>query len=448
MARPSKINILSFPFDVDFFDNKFLVRINGEFGAKGMIIVVKLLCAVYQQGYFLKWSDDEQYLMKRYLSGISVELIDQVLQRLLKWGFFDNDLFKSAEILTSVEIQRNFFNAIRRRTGIDRASFPYLLLDPEHPNNVSAYRKGINVCNNNVSVDNNSDNVDNNEVYVIKNPNSCNKNSIHPDDKLALNVAEKEFLHTKTGVSVNNNSENVDNNSDNVDKNKDLCNKNPIEAHFAAQKEFLHTKTGVSVTNNSDSCIQKQMVPKNNNSENVDNNEVSVYNNSDNVDKNGKTDNRNSNSYSNNPTNIIYNYNNSSSNSRSSCSNKKSEQKIEIGEQKGKESYQSFDESLKELKGMTLWRESVCKNNKINNPELDRLLDKFSIHCKAEGKTNHSSMQELMSHFNRWIPYSGFNSQNLTKQHYGNNERKSDARDKRRGTPANCQTEKDYHSTF
>ena len=57
MARPQKHGLDYFPFDCDFFDDEKIVAINGQFGIKGEIAAVKLLCAIYRNGYFIKWCD-------------------------------------------------------------------------------------------------------------------------------------------------------------------------------------------------------------------------------------------------------------------------------------------------------------------------------------------------------------------------------------------------------
>lgn len=405
MARPNKNNIGTYPFDVDFFDNKIIVRINGEFGAKGIIIVVKLLCAVYEQGYFLKWSIDEQYLMKRYLSGISVELIDQVLQRLLKWGFFNNDLFKSDKILTSVEIQRNYFNAIKRRSIIHSNSFPYLLLNPQRPNDVSAYKNRINVCNNGISVNNNEENVAEMAINVNGGSNSGNNNKELKHFQNPINTTEKEFLHTKTGVSAYKKPDNDNNNYDFSNNNPNSAYKNPLDEHFATKRELLHTETEISANNNQGFCKQKPNEVKNNNPKIADNRGVNVNNNPNNLSNNGKTDNNNGNSDTNNTGNIIYDsiYNNN--NNRNNNNNKTREQKNAFSEQKGKEGVDYFDSRISEVLKQQKWRESVCMKYHVEYEQFPQLLQQFKTHCISEGVTEHPDEKEFKQHFGRWLKY-------------------------------------------
>lgn len=49
MARPVKEGLDYFPLYVDIFEDEKIEAISGEFGIKGEIIVVKLLCAIYKK---------------------------------------------------------------------------------------------------------------------------------------------------------------------------------------------------------------------------------------------------------------------------------------------------------------------------------------------------------------------------------------------------------------
>lgn len=108
MARPIKSGLDYFPFDVDFFNDEKLIAVNGEFGLKGELTVVKLLCAIYRNGYFIEWSDMLKYKLIKELPGVTVNLLDMIIECLVKRKFFDKDLFDSAHILTSQGIQRRF----------------------------------------------------------------------------------------------------------------------------------------------------------------------------------------------------------------------------------------------------------------------------------------------------------------------------------------------------
>ncbi|MGM0157390.1 hypothetical protein IGI47_001702 [Enterococcus sp. AZ191] len=115
MARPVKDGLDYFPLDVDIFEDEKIEAIAGEFGIKGELAVIKLLCAVYKKGYFIVWNDLTKATLLKRLPGASKELLDQIVARLVAWGFFNEDLFNSAKVLTSENIQARYFEATKRR---------------------------------------------------------------------------------------------------------------------------------------------------------------------------------------------------------------------------------------------------------------------------------------------------------------------------------------------
>ena len=136
MARPKKTGLDYFPFDVDFFNDEKIEAISGEFGIKGEIVAIKLLAAIYRNGYFIEWSEMLQMKMLKTLPSISKELLTEIVQRLVRWNFFDEGLFNSDNVLTSRGIQRRYFEAMKRNSLSD--SLPFLIVSAtETPINVT-----------------------------------------------------------------------------------------------------------------------------------------------------------------------------------------------------------------------------------------------------------------------------------------------------------------------
>lgn len=127
MARPKEEGLKYFPFDIDFFNDEKIEAISGEFGIKGEIATIKLLCAVYRNGYFIEWNEMLKMKLLKNLPGVSLDLLEQIINRLVKWEFFDKNLFDSVKILTSHGIQKRYFEAIRRRRK--SKDYPYILID-------------------------------------------------------------------------------------------------------------------------------------------------------------------------------------------------------------------------------------------------------------------------------------------------------------------------------
>lgn len=126
MARPKKQGLDYFPLDVDFFQDEKIVSITGKFGLKGQITVLHLLGAIYRvSGYFLRWDDLTQAKLLAELPGISEQLLNDIVNYLVRWDFFDEVLFCSAKVLTSKGIQKRYFEAVKRRTV--QSGLPYLI---------------------------------------------------------------------------------------------------------------------------------------------------------------------------------------------------------------------------------------------------------------------------------------------------------------------------------
>ena len=89
MARPAKEGLDYFPLDVGIFEDEKIEAIAGEFGIKGELAVIKLLCAIYKKGYFILWDDLSQATLLKRLPGVSKEMLNQIVNRLVLWGFFD-----------------------------------------------------------------------------------------------------------------------------------------------------------------------------------------------------------------------------------------------------------------------------------------------------------------------------------------------------------------------
>lgn len=168
MARPNKEGLDYFPFDVDFFSDEKIGSISGEFGIKGEITAIKLLCAIYRNGYFILWNDALKMSLLRGLPGISLELLEQIVTRLVRWGFFEQTLFSTVSVLTSKGIQERYFKAIKRRK--DSSNYPYLL---------------VNVDNNKVNVSNNDINVNTNTIKERKG--NKNRESLNTHETLFEN---------------------------------------------------------------------------------------------------------------------------------------------------------------------------------------------------------------------------------------------------------------------
>ena len=115
MARPIKTGLIYFPLDVDIFDDPKLLHIENQFGFKGELITIKLLCWIYRDGYSCEWNDDTALIFaKKNFSNIGANLCQEVVKELITREFFDKRLFDSFGVLTSAAIQERWLKVVTR----------------------------------------------------------------------------------------------------------------------------------------------------------------------------------------------------------------------------------------------------------------------------------------------------------------------------------------------
>ena len=101
-----------FPLVTDFFQDRDIRRLVYKCGQKGVLLYIYILCALYAQGYALKWDED-------ILQDAAVDLqsntdeLQEVLNYLLEKGLFDRGIFDSYGMLTSKAVQRQFQDCVR-----------------------------------------------------------------------------------------------------------------------------------------------------------------------------------------------------------------------------------------------------------------------------------------------------------------------------------------------
>ena len=138
MARPHKKSLDSFRLSVHFFSDPRIKAAASAAGIEAEIVAVRLLCAIYSNGYYLHLSDTVKTALLSELHGMTPQTFDDIVASLVRHGFFDEALFRSAAILTSHEIQQQYFLAAKRRK--QTADLPYILSDD---NNLLSYDANI-----------------------------------------------------------------------------------------------------------------------------------------------------------------------------------------------------------------------------------------------------------------------------------------------------------------
>jgi len=87
---------------------------------KGELIVIRLLCKIYRNGYYINWDDDTALLFAKGVGdGCQDTFVKDVVFELLKRGFFDRSIFERFKVLTSRGIQTRYLEATERYKRVD-----------------------------------------------------------------------------------------------------------------------------------------------------------------------------------------------------------------------------------------------------------------------------------------------------------------------------------------
>lgn len=127
--------------DVDFFQNRKVRLIQGEFGIKGVYVLLRILTEIYRtSGYFTKWDNDACYLLSDSIgadSGCSSQFIAEAVQGFLRRSFFDRGVFEKFGVLTSAEVQRRFLRIVKNSREDIFMIQEYFLLNPSDRKDVT-----------------------------------------------------------------------------------------------------------------------------------------------------------------------------------------------------------------------------------------------------------------------------------------------------------------------
>ena len=118
-----------FPVGVNFMEENAMEVIEAKYGIKGSAIVLKLLCKIYKEGYFIRW-DEEQCLIFANKAGREVQAAEVlgIIEILFIKGILDRNSYLANGILTSANIQKIWMEATKRRKR-DLKALPYLLVN-------------------------------------------------------------------------------------------------------------------------------------------------------------------------------------------------------------------------------------------------------------------------------------------------------------------------------
>jgi len=186
MARKNKVGIDYFSFDVHFYNNDKIQLIEAEFGIKGGYLITRLLCKIYDEGYFYKWGHDQRLLLAKNIgSEFTPDLVQQIVDALIDRSFFDADMYRKYNILTSAGIQRRYLDATNRYSEVKLIK-EYMLIDIPQRDNVSII--SINADTNLINVNINSSQSEFKEIN-----DSINSQKKIKEKEIKLDIKEEEI---------------------------------------------------------------------------------------------------------------------------------------------------------------------------------------------------------------------------------------------------------------
>ena len=124
--------MLYFPLKVNLFEEIAVELVEARFGLKGTAAVMKLLCKIHKEnGYYLKWNAEQCTLFTNKAGrDINEQEMQGIVDILVEKAFFDSKTYKEQGVLTSIEIQKVWLEATKRRKR-DLTALPYLLVEAE-----------------------------------------------------------------------------------------------------------------------------------------------------------------------------------------------------------------------------------------------------------------------------------------------------------------------------
>ena len=123
-----------FPVGVNFMEENAMEVIEAKYGIKGSAIVLKLMCKIYKEGYYIRW-DEEQCLIFANKAGreVQAEEVQGIIEILFTKGILDRNSYQENGIQTSESIQKVWMEATKRRKR-ELSELPYLMVKPEKEN--------------------------------------------------------------------------------------------------------------------------------------------------------------------------------------------------------------------------------------------------------------------------------------------------------------------------
>ena len=133
-GAPNKPGLTYYPKMLDFYEDDKIFELLDEYGPLGVTIYDCILCIVYKNGYYAEIPLDKlSRMITRMIGNKSIKnkkAVVQVVHFCSEIGLLDDDLM-TKNIITSVGIQRRYYEIAVKRMKRQLYSDKYWLLDKE-----------------------------------------------------------------------------------------------------------------------------------------------------------------------------------------------------------------------------------------------------------------------------------------------------------------------------
>ena len=88
-----------FPTPANFFDEETIELLEAKFGVLASYVVLRLLCKIYKEGYYISWGKEQSLIFVRKVGGgINEEMMVKIMELLLEKGFFHKEKIGRAHV--------------------------------------------------------------------------------------------------------------------------------------------------------------------------------------------------------------------------------------------------------------------------------------------------------------------------------------------------------------
>ena len=124
MANRAKTGLEYFPLEVTLFSDIKCRKMIRKYGSDAITLYLYLLCRIYEDGYYIELDEDLMFFAAETLK-LDEDLVNEILNFMLKIGIFDENLAKKEKLLTSKGIQIRYFEIAkisRRKKTVEKFS--------------------------------------------------------------------------------------------------------------------------------------------------------------------------------------------------------------------------------------------------------------------------------------------------------------------------------------